>query len=325
MPLFTLRFCHRPSLRSARPVQFLAATAIVLFALSLGSCSSSKNKGEDAKHGSEQEVYQRAQNFLKNKNWQMATKTLQSMEEYYPFGTYAEQAQLELIYAYYRDEQYEQSAAAADRFIRLHPQHRDVDYAYYMRGVANFYNKSVFAAFFPTDVTKRDVGSAKEAFGYFEQLIRQYPNSPYVLDAQRRMIYLRNTLARSEINVANYYFKRGAYLAAINRGRDVVENMQGAPAVPDGLAVMAEGYHLLGMQDLADDSAKVLKFNYPDYPGLRHGEFDYTYGHERTRTWVSYVTFGLFDQAPTIKFDTSAYYQEKAYSQEAPVAPPSNN
>ena len=271
-------------------------------------------------------MYERAERYLDSYSWDMAVNTLQALEENFPFGTYAEQAQLELIYAYYRASEFEAALATAERFIRLHPKHRNVDYAYYMRGIASFYNDSAFTSFFPVDTTQRDPGTAKASFDYFSQLINQYPQSPYGLDAEKRMIYLRNMIARGEINVANYYFKRDAYLAATNRGRWVVENMQGTPAIPDALAVMAQGYHLIDMEPLAEDAVRVLKHNYPDYPALKDGEFDYQYGIDQRRSWVSYVTFGVFDKRPSIKFDTRTQYDPfytEYFDDDDAVAPPS--
>ncbi|WP_096087332.1 outer membrane protein assembly factor BamD [Agaribacterium haliotis] len=288
--------------RSNRQSTFLASVCLSLTLLV--GCASDEDYGR----GSEQEVFERAQRYLDSYSWELAIDTLQALEENFPFGTYAEQAQLELIYAYYKAGEFEAALASADRFIRLHPQHRNVDYAFYMRGIASFYNDSVFSSFFPVDTTMRDPGTAKESFNHFAELLNEYPQSPYALDAEKRMIYLRNTLARAEINVANYYFKRGAYLAAANRGRWVVENMQGTPAVPDALAVMAQAYHLIDMQPLSEDAIKVLKYNYPHYPALEDGEFDYQYGSDQDRSWVSYVTFGVFDKRPSIKFDTRKVY-----------------
>jgi len=285
----------------------------------LAGCASKDQKIE---RGSEQDIYNQAQSLLDSSNWTSAIEALQLLEEHYPFGSYAEQAQLDLIYAYYRTSENEAAIAAADRFIRLHPQHRNVDYSYYMRGIASFYNESVFSSFFPTDYTTRDPGSARDSFDYFSTLIARYPESSYVPDAKQRMIYLRNTIARGEINVANYYFKRGAYLAAANRGRWVVENLQETPAIPDALAVMAQAYHLLGMLDLSEDAVLVLSLNFPSHPALVGGEFDFQFGSDKKRSFVSKITFGLFDQDPTIEFDTRKQYNQMYPDAEQAAPPP---
>ena len=194
---------------------------IVCLACLLFACASKDSKIEKS---SEQQLYDTAQRALDRSNWENAISYLEALEEHFPFGSYAEQGQLELIYAYFRNRDYELVIASADRFIRLHPQHRNVDYAYYMRGISSYYNDTALFSFLSTDVTQRDPGTAREAFNYFSQLLARYPDSIYAPDARARMIYLRNMLARYEIHVANYYFKRGAYIAAANRGRFVVEN-----------------------------------------------------------------------------------------------------
>lgn len=287
--------------RSSSVLLIRLCTVLCLLGLLLSGCA---NKDEKASKGSEQEIYDRAQRYLHSNNWELAIESLQSLEEYYPFGAYSEHSQLELIFAYFRAGEFEASLSASERFIRLHPQHRNVDYAYYMRGISGYYNDSAFSALLAIDVSKRDAGTAKEAFDHFSSLLKLFPNSAYALDAKKRMIYLRNTLARGEINVANYYFKRGAYLAAANRGRWVIENMQETPAAPDALAVMAQAYHLLDMQDLSDNAVKTLSLNYSNHPALKSGKFDYLYGRQQQRSLIQIITFGIFEKRPAIKFDS---------------------
>ena len=281
----------------------LAALALAL----LAACSGNEELPDIAADAGEQQMYQEAQRHLNNRNFDLAVRALQMLESRYPFGKHAEQAQLELIYAHYGAYEHEAAVEAADRFIRLHPQHPNVDYAYYMKGLAAYTgNEDVFARFLPTDITKRDTSNAKEAFAEFAQLVSRFPDSPFAADAKSRMVYLRNLLARHEINVANYYFRRGAYLAATNRGRYVVENFQRTPAVADGLAVMAQGYLILGMNDLANDAIDTLAMNYPDHPALNdQGEFDTVYTADGLqRSWVNKATFGLFDPPQPPQFDT---------------------
>jgi outer membrane protein assembly factor BamD len=195
---------------------------------------------------------------------------------------------------------------AADRFIRLHPGDPNVDYAYYMKGLAAYTaNEDIFARFVPTDNTKRDTSQAREAFAEFAQLLARFPASPYAADAEARMIALRNLLARHEINIANYYLRRGAYLAAANRGRYVVENFQRTPAVADGLAVMAQGYILLNMDELAEESIAVLAKNFPNHPSVdKNGQFKSSYTLDGVqRSWVNALTLGLFDPPQPPQFD----------------------
>jgi outer membrane protein assembly factor BamD len=166
-------------------------------------------------------------------------------------------------------------------------------------------NEDIFARFLPTDITKRDISHAREAFAEFAQLLSRYPDSPYAADAKARMVALRNLMARHEINIANYYLRRGAYLAATNRGRYVVENYERTPAVADGLAVMAQGYILLGMDDLAKDSIDVLAMNFPEHPSIdKNGEFASVYTLDGLqRSWINKASFGLFDPPQPPQFD----------------------
>ena len=307
--LFNTRFVKKITL----------ASLFICLSVWLGGCASTEEK---LSKSSEQEVYERAQRYLKGSSWELAIQTLQALEENFPFGSYGEHAQLELIFAYFRAGEYEAAIAASDRFVRLHPQHRNVDYAFYMRGIASFYNESAFSSMFPVDVTQRDPGTAKDAFNYFGQLLSIFPESAYALDATKRMTYLRNSLARSEINVANYYFKRGAYLAAANRGRWVVENMQTTPAVPDGLAVMAQAYYLLDMKELAESSEKVLIHNFPDHPAIKDGKFNYFYGREEKKSIVRYLTGGLFGKRNNIVFDSREQYNPFYFDDAQVEAPP---
>ncbi|BFM08978.1 outer membrane protein assembly factor BamD [Halioxenophilus aromaticivorans] len=294
---------------------------VIAVCISLSGCAlfgdkdkeegSGKGPGGMGADANEKMLYDGAQRQLRGSQWDAAVQTLQALEEHFPFGNYAEQAQLELIYAYYKNYETEAAIAAADRFIRLHPQHRQVDYAYYMRGLATFTEgRGALEAFLPTDMTQRDPGMARESFSHFAQLLARYPNSIYAPDARKRMIYLRNVLARYEIHVANYYFKRGAYVAAAARGRYVVENFQKTPAVPDGLAVMVQAYKLLGKEELAEDSLQVLRENFPNHPALRQdGSFRYADGSQKgQRSWVSKLTFGLFDKPVSPSFDSRELY-----------------
>lgn len=280
--------------------------AAALLAL-LCACSGNDELPDIAADSGEQQIYAQAERYLDSRNFDLAIRALQALESRYPFGKYAEQAQLELIYAHFSAFQPEAAIESADRFIRLHPQHPNVDYAYYMKGLsaANM-NADLLARYAPTDQTKRDLSHAREAFAEFAQLLSRFPDSPYAADAKARMVHLRNQLARHEIHVANYYLRRGAWLAAANRGRYVVENFQRTPAVADGLAVMAQGYILLGMDELARDALDTLALNFPEHPALdAEGNLrsDYTLDGEQ-RSLVNRLTFGLFDPPKPPQFDS---------------------
>ncbi|MGK9067130.1 outer membrane protein assembly factor BamD [Stutzerimonas chloritidismutans] len=265
---------------------------IAIFALT-AACSSKETISENL---GEAELYQQAQADLDDRSFTSAINKLKALESRYPFGRFAEQAQLELIYAYYRNSEPEAARSSAERFIRLHPQHPNVDYAYYLKGLASFdQDRGLLARFLPLDMTKRDPGAARDSFNEFAQLTSRYPNSRYAPDAKARMVYLRNLLAANEIHVADYYLRRQAYVAAANRGRYVVENFQGTPAVGDGLAVMTEAYQHLDLDELANTSLETLKLNYPDHPSLEEGQFVPREQESDNRSWLSRATLGLIE------------------------------
>jgi len=271
---------------------------IAILALT-AACSSKKEVVDE--NLSEVELYQQAQADLDNNSYNSATEKLKALESRYPFGRYADQAQLELIYANYKNGEPEAAKSAAERFIRLHPQHPNVDYAYYLKGLTSFdQDVGLLARFLPLDQTKRDPGAARDSYNEFAQLTSRYPNSRYAPDAKQRMIYLRNLLAAYEIHVADYYLTRQAYVAAANRGRYVVENFQETPAVGDGLAVMVEAYQRLHLDDLADTSLEVLKANYPDHPQLADGKFEPRESEADNRSWLSKATLGLIESRPPL-------------------------
>jgi len=268
---------------------------------------------EDSAGLTEKDFYERIQSSLNASNWTVAISNLQLLESQFPFGKYAEQGQLELIYAQYKSGDYESSIASADRFIRLHPQHPNVDYAFYVKGLSEISQTGgFFDSFLPTDSSLRDIGEARGAFTTLTELLSRFPESPYAADARKRLVSLRNRLARAEIHVANYYFTRGAYLAAANRGRFVVENFQQSPAVPDGLAVMAQAYYLLEMKELADNSVEVLVANYPEHPSLdSNGQFDF----ERRLlaeqdSWLDKLSFGVLKRIKPPSFDSRSVYDK---------------
>lgn len=283
----------------------LLLVSILAFVL-LGGCS---NSDDIYQKMNEQELYERARTNLDKSNFVTAVKVLNILESRFPFGPYAEQSQLEIIYAYYKSFDFEEAIAAADRFIRLHPNHPKLDYAYYMRGLSAYsMDEGFLDRFVPTDNTKRDPGAARDAFNTFALLISRFPESDFAPDARARMVYLRNLLARFEINSANFYFERGAYMAAANRGKIVLENFPQTPAVPDALAVMVQAYRLLNMPDLANKNLALLKKHYPDHPSLdENGNFIDEFSN-REKTWLEKLTFGLFGRKPPPEFDNRADY-----------------
>ncbi len=247
----------------------------------------------------EQYLYRNVQRSLRSGNYQQAIEHLELLEARYPFGRYAEQAQLELIYAHYMGYDPDAARSAADRFIRLHPQHPNVDYAYYLKGLASFNkNRGILDRLFATDLSKRDMTSAREAYADFTELLSRFPDSPYAPDARKRMLYLLNLLGHHELNVANFYMERGAYVAAANRARFVVENYSKSDAVPDALALLVEANYKLGLEDAANDALQVLALNFPDYQAFdEEGNLVLTEQiRNRDRSWTNLVTLGLLDR-----------------------------
>ena len=263
---------------------------------------------EDEEETSEQLLYRRAQSGLRAGNYTQGITRLQRLEARFPFGRYAEQAQLELIYAQHMARDLDAAKSAAERFIRLHPQHPNVDYAYYMRGLtALARDRAAGARFMSADIARRDVSHLKQAFSDFNELLANFPASEYAQDARQRMIFLRNALAAAEVNIATYYVGRGANVAAANRARHVIENYAQTPAVADALAVLVEANWKLGLSEAANDALKVLALNFPDYPGFDdEGQLVLKNVIEnRQRSWLNMVSFGLFDRPevpPPLKF-----------------------
>lgn len=246
---------------------------------------------------SERQFYEDAQDAIESNNMTLAIERLQGLESRYPFGRYASQAKLDLIYCYYRALDYEASAATAERFINTNPDHPQLDYAYYMKGLASYsVDRGILERFIPSDFTERDMGPARESFEDFNRLLNQFPNSRYAADARQRMVYLRNLLAAYELRAAEFYMRRGAFAAAANRGRYVVENFDTSPSVPDALVLMAEAYTELDLPELKETSLAVLRHNYPNHSRFdENGEFNYTMVKRGKKSMWSVLTFGLID------------------------------
>ncbi|EIJ44163.1 Beta-barrel assembly machine subunit BamD [Beggiatoa alba B18LD] len=239
----------------------------------VSGCSSFGSTKDPTEDWTVEQLYNNAKKELAEGNYPTSIEYYEKLEARFPFGVYAQQAQLDVIYAYYKDDQADAAIIAADRFIRLYPRHPSVDYAYYLKGLVNFErDRGFFDRFLPIDKAQRDQHATTESFQNFSELITRFPDSPYAKDAQQRMIYLRNNLASHELYIAKYYIVRGAYVAAVNRAKRVVENYQGTPAVPDALVLMAKIYKAMGMQDLSDSALEVLKHNYPTHQGIQEIE-----------------------------------------------------
>lgn len=235
--------------------------------LFLGGCGMLGEGDDITEDWPVQRLYEEAKEAREGGDYQTAIDYYEKLESRYPFGPYAEQAQLEIAYCYYKYEEPASAIAAADRFIKLHPRHPNVDYAYYIKGLTNFHQgRGFIERYLPIDASQRDPAAAQQAFQDFAELTQRFPNSPYAGDASRRLVYLRNQLARYEIHVADYYLRRGAFIAAANRAKYVLERYPQSTAVPDALATMAEAYSKLELDALAEDALRVLKLNYPEHP-----------------------------------------------------------
>ena len=238
---------------------------VILLALTLSACAGKRKQEPVSVTQNAQAMYAEAKRVLDSGLYNRAIELLQAVENRYPFGPLARQVQLDIIYAYYRANNLPQAIANIDRFIRLNPNHPDLDYVYYMRGLANLKaDENAFQSFFGIDQADRDLASTRQAFDDFRILITSYPDSKYSADARIRMQHIRETLARHELLVADYYMRRGAYLAAANRGKYIVEFFRESPQVEQALELMVHGYDKLGLEKLRDDAYEVLKLNFPN-------------------------------------------------------------
>lgn len=242
----------------------LATILLVLLGF-LGGCSLLPDQIDETKDWSAQKLYSEAKSSMSEADWERAIDLYEKLEARYPFGRYAQQALLESAYAYYKFDEPDSAISAVDRFIKTYPRHPSLDYAYYLRGLVNFTRGDNFMdRILPRDPAERDAGAARQAFLDFAELVKRFPESRYAKDAGQRMVFLRNNLAQYEMHVADYYMRRGAYVAAANRAKQVIESYQGTPAVPEALVTLVQAYRKLGLDDLAADAERVLKVNYPD-------------------------------------------------------------
>ena len=243
----------------------LALLLGVLVAAIISACSVFGDAEDETKGWSAQKLYSEAKDSLNNRNYEQAIKYYEKLEARYPYGRYAQQAQLEIAYAYYKDLEAAQAVRAADRFIKLHPNHPNVDYAYYLKGLAHFTEDPGWTGYISgQDMTERDPKAARESFDAFRDLVNRFPESRYASDSIARMNYLVNALASHEIHVARYYMRRGAYVAAANRAQYALKTYPRAPANEEGLVILVSAYDRLGLNELRDDAERVMKKNFPD-------------------------------------------------------------
>ena len=236
-------------------------TALILSLLIMVGCS---GEPVDPTEGlSAAEIYAKAKDRMASENYLSAIELYETLESRYPFGIYATQAQLDVIYAYYLYEEPESATAAADRFIKLNPRHSAVDYAYYMKGRINFgLRDSIVDRFYTRDLADYDESIMQQSYQDFSILVNRFPDSKYTKDAVKRMVYLRNQLARVELKVAEFYLSKNAWVAAASRAKNLLETYQGSSSIKRALQVQIIAYQNLNLTELADDTRRILILNY---------------------------------------------------------------
>lgn len=240
------------------------AIVIALLVSLLAGCGMFSSKVNQNQERTVEEYYAEAMEQMNDKSYEAAIKSFEALEARYPYGRYAQQAQLQIAFAYYRRKNIPEAIAACDRFIKQNPTSSAIDYAYYLKGLANFNSDlGLFGFLADNDLSDRDPKAAKESYDAFKEVVTRFPESSYAPDSQARMEYLNNALARYEIHVARYYLKRGAFLAAANRAQYVLTTYPQTPAIEDSLSVMIQAYDRLGMVTLRDDTIRVMEQNFP--------------------------------------------------------------
>jgi outer membrane protein assembly factor BamD len=241
-----------------RALAWVAAASVVL----LAACGSI-GKDPLEKMTAEQ-LYAEAKNEMASGNWVKAREALTRLESRYPFGRYAQQAQIETAYAYYKEGDAAQAIATCNRFLKLNPNHPFADYVYYLKGLASFNDDlGLFGRTLGTDPTERDPKAMREAFEVFKELVTRFPDSRYAADATARMSYLVTAMAQSEVNIARFYLERGAYVAAVQRAQGALRDYSGTPAAEEALSILMRAYDGLALPQLREDARRVLQLNYP--------------------------------------------------------------
>ena len=250
-----------PSFRVARRVLLL-----LVLALAMAGCKTFGKRGNELETLPVEQLYQRGVTAIDAGNYGQATETFSRLIGRFPFGAYSEQSQINLAYAQYKSYKNDDAYSTINRFIRTYPTHKNIDYAYYLRGLINFDRQTDFLSrMVGLDTTRRDQAFLNQSFEDFSELLKRYPQSRYAPDGRQRLIYLRDSMAKAEINIALFYLRKGAYVAAANRAKHVVETYPQTVQVGDGLAIMVDSYRALGQDQLAADAERVLKLNYPEH------------------------------------------------------------
>jgi len=239
----------------------LALLAVVLIA----GCGSIKGEKDPTAGWSAERLYQDARTEISAGNWKDARTRLEAVEARYPFGGYAQQSLIDQAYVNWKDDEPEQALAAIDRFQQQYPNHAGTDYMLYLKGLITFTPPSAsFTKFTRQDPSERDPKGLRESYESFNELIKRYPDSRYTADAKKRVTWLVGTIAQNEVHVAQYYYERGAYVAAINRAQTVITDFQGVPIAEKALYIIYLSYDKLGLTELRDDAKRVLDQNFPN-------------------------------------------------------------
>jgi len=245
----------------------LSRLILLCFLLATTGCSIFPDKDDVPANWTAARLYDEATAAYNKKSYDLSIEHFQELEKRFPFGPFAQRAQLNIGFAHLDNEEPEAALSSANRFIRLNPRHEKVDRAYYLRGLATFDDRS--GKFGPVrffDPATRDPRTLQESFQYLAELVNKFPDSEYSPDARQRMIYLRNNLADHELHVARFYVKRGAFVAALNRAKYIIEKLPESHATAEALAILVRTYKHLGMHYLASSSLEVLQLNYPEHP-----------------------------------------------------------
>jgi len=232
---------------------------LLISVMILMSCASTE---QDEAEPAEVILYRMAQDRMNAQNFMGAVESLARIERFYPFGVYAEQARADLIYAHYMTGDYDQAYAASEKFIRLYPRNTNIDYAYFMKGMTGYYaDDGLLGNIFSLSLAKRDISGAMQSYADLTEFLIRYPESEYIDSARERLIFLRNLIASSELDGAEYYMKRGAYLAALKRANYVLKNIPNSTETERALDIMRRSFIELGYEEYAEKISSVEVIN----------------------------------------------------------------
>jgi outer membrane protein assembly factor BamD len=240
--------------------------SVLVLALLIAGCGLlPDDKADETAGWSAERLYAASKEAMADRDWSKAIKYLEKLEARYPYGRFAQQAQLDAAYAYWKDGERASALAAVERFVKMYPNHDNVDYAIYLKGLINFNDNLGIMGFIDNpNMAERDPKGAREAFATFKELVERFPNSKYAEDSAARMRFLVNALSQHEVFVARYYMRRGAYIAAANRAQFAVQNYPRTPATEEAVFIMVKAYDALGMTELRDSADRVMRSNFPN-------------------------------------------------------------